>query len=55
MQLIEFIFKVTYVTFCIGTLFYFFYPRYEIIDENHRFDKVSGKSEIKTFNGNWRE
>lgn len=41
----EFIGKCIVVTYCVATLLYFFYPRYETINETHCLNKITGKKQ----------
>ena len=47
----EFIIKCFIVTFCFYFLFSNCFPRYESIEKDYRFDKVTGKQECKTWLG----
>lgn len=49
----QFFVRCFFATFFIGMLLFFFYPRYEYIKENQRFDKISGNIEHHDFWG-WK-
>jgi len=46
MRLRSFMARGIFVTACIATLLYAFYPRYEFENVRQRYDKVSGRSEV---------
>lgn len=46
MLLTDFAMRVVVVTACIGLLLYFLYPRYEHIENNKRFDTITGHTEV---------
>lgn len=46
MSLIQFVIRVTFVTFCVAVLLSMFFPRYELIDTKYRlykFNKITGE------------
>jgi len=47
----EFIIKCIVVTVCIYFVFNTCIPRYESIDKDYRFDRITGKQEVKTWLG----
>ncbi len=47
----NFILKCLVVTCCISFLMTFFYPKYQIIDKDHRVNTITGKVEQKTYLG----
>lgn len=55
MPIIEFIKRSVVVTLCIGSLLYFFYPRYEFIESKIRCNRVTGDVDryYQDSNGSW--
>jgi hypothetical protein len=38
----NFVYKVAFTTFCVWIILYNFYPKYEFIDKEHRYNKITG-------------
>jgi len=58
MTTVKFAKRVIIVTLAIAFLMYFFFPRYQFIDEKHRVNIVNGKSEYyskEPYNMGWHE